>query len=81
MKKQEAAGKVTTIVTSDTGNVDRASPRRRRSSRGTFNHHYQSHVPIGPGCAVADVTPTRRIVYSNTQNPHTSSPTSPRCSG
>ena len=34
----------------------RRSPRRRTRCRGRFKHHYQGHMPIGPSCAVADVT-------------------------
>ena len=33
----------------------RRSPRRRTRVSGTFKHHYQGHMPIGPSCAVADV--------------------------
>ena len=38
----------------------RRSPRRRRRSPTTFTYPYNGHVPIGPTCAVADVTPSER---------------------
>ena len=46
----------------------RRSPRRRTRVSGTFKYHYQGHMPIGPSCALADVTPTSATVWSNTQN-------------
>jgi CO/xanthine dehydrogenase Mo-binding subunit len=70
MKKQEAAGKVTTRVTSNTGNFERDLAKASKVVSASFQHHYQSHVPIGPGCAVADVTSGKAVIYSNTQNPH-----------
>jgi CO/xanthine dehydrogenase Mo-binding subunit len=70
MKKQEAAGKVTTRVTSNTGNLERDLAASKKVVSATFMHHYQSHVPIGPGCAIADVKSDSATVWSNTQNPH-----------
>jgi CO/xanthine dehydrogenase Mo-binding subunit len=69
MRKQEAAGKVKTIVTENTGSLERGLSGAAKKVGGTFMYHYQGHVPIGPGCAVADVKKGSAIVYSNTQNP------------
>jgi CO/xanthine dehydrogenase Mo-binding subunit len=34
----------------------------------SYAFHYQAHVPIGPSCAVADVTPAGAVVLCNTQD-------------
>ena len=63
-------GRPTTASPRTRATSTRRSRRRRRSSRRSFEYHYKGHVPIGPGCAVADVTSGTAVVYSNTQNPH-----------
>jgi CO/xanthine dehydrogenase Mo-binding subunit len=50
------------------GNVDAALASAAHTVSGTFSHHYQGHMPIGPNCAVADVGATSATLWSNTQN-------------
>jgi CO/xanthine dehydrogenase Mo-binding subunit len=70
MKKQEAAGKVTTRVNTNVGNLERDLGKATKVVSASFQHHYQAHVPIGPGCAIADVSNGKATIWSNTQNPH-----------
>jgi CO/xanthine dehydrogenase Mo-binding subunit len=65
----DAAGKiVATVASSQKGNVDTALASAAHTVSGTFSHHYQGHMPIGPSCCVADVTATQATFWSNTQN-------------
>ena len=64
----DAAGNVPTTISSPKGNVDAALASAAHKVSGSFAHHYQGHMPIGPSCAVADVTATGATVWSNTQN-------------
>jgi nicotinate dehydrogenase subunit B len=34
----------------------------------SYTHHYNGHMPIGPACAVAEVTPNGALVMANTQS-------------
>ena len=42
-------------VSAQTGDVDAALQSAAKTSSGSFAHHYQGHMPIGPACAIADV--------------------------
>ncbi len=65
----DAAGAIPAAVASGAkGNVDTALASAAHTVSGTFKHHYQGHMPIGPSCCVADVTSTQATVWSNTQN-------------
>jgi xanthine dehydrogenase molybdopterin-binding subunit B len=48
--------------------VDAALASAAHTVSGTFKHHYQGHMPIGPSCAVADVRADHATIWSNTQN-------------
>jgi CO/xanthine dehydrogenase Mo-binding subunit len=50
------------------GDADAAIAGAARSVTQTYAFHYQAHVPVGPSCAVADVTPAGAIVLCNTQD-------------
>jgi len=65
----DATGQIPAKISSQVGgdpNVAFASAAHVVS--GSFAHHYQGHTPIGPTCAVADVTPTGATIWNNTQN-------------
>ena len=47
--------------------VDAALASAAHVVSATYKYHYNGHLPIGPCCALADVTPNGAIVYSNTQ--------------
>ena len=44
------------------------SPSSAHTVSGSFAHHYQGHMPIGPSCAIADVQANVATIWSNTQN-------------
>jgi CO/xanthine dehydrogenase Mo-binding subunit len=68
-REVDAAGKIPASLNSATkGNVDAALASAAKTFTGTFSHHYQGHMPIGPSCAVADVKATMATIWSNTQN-------------
>jgi CO/xanthine dehydrogenase Mo-binding subunit len=51
-------------------NPDKAATALSSSARvvsATYKYHYNGHLPIGPSCCVAEVTPNGAIVFSNTQ--------------
>jgi len=59
---------VATLNAATTGNVDAALASAAHTVSGTYKHHYQGHMPIGPSCAVADVQADHATIWSNTQN-------------
>jgi nicotinate dehydrogenase subunit B len=59
---------VASLNAATTGNVDAALASAAHTVTGTFKHHYQGHMPIGPSCAVADVRTDHATIWSNTQN-------------
>ena len=65
----DAQGQIPARITAQVGNVDAALASAAHVVQGTFAHHYQGHMPIGPACAVADVQPDHATIWSNTQNP------------
>ncbi len=68
-RQLDSAGKIPAAIASGSvGNVDAALASAAHTVSGTFKHHYQGHMPIGPSCALADVTPYNATVWSNTQN-------------
>jgi len=68
MRALDAAGRAPARRQVDTGDVDAAIARAARTVSASYGFHYQAHVPIGPSCAVADVTPGGALVLANTQD-------------
>jgi nicotinate dehydrogenase subunit B len=68
MREQDSAGKVRAGITQNIGNVDAALRTAAQTVKQTYAMHYQGHMPIGPCCAVADVTPTKVTMYSSSQS-------------
>ncbi len=68
MRQQDTAGKVRAAYTANTGNVDAALKSAAQTVKQSYAIHYQGHMPIGPCCAVADVTPTKVTMYSSSQS-------------
>ena len=65
----DANGSIAATLNAATkGNVDAALASAAHTVSGTFKHHYQGHMPIGPSCAVADVQANGATIWSNTQN-------------
>jgi len=68
-READSAGKIAASLNSaNKGNVDTALASAAKTVTGTFSHHYQGHMPIGPSCAVADVRSDHATIWSNTQN-------------
>jgi nicotinate dehydrogenase subunit B len=67
-RAQDAAGLIPTRYGSVAGDVEAALKASAKTVSGTFAHHYQGHMPIGPACCVADVQADHATIWSNTQN-------------
>jgi CO/xanthine dehydrogenase Mo-binding subunit len=68
MRSHDAAGKTTFIPYSSLGKVDPAIATAAHTVSATFSMGYQGHMPIGPACAVADVTSGGARVFTNSQD-------------
>ena len=75
-RDMDAQGKIVAALNSASkGNVDAALASAAHTVSGTFKHHYQGHMPIGPSCAIADVRPTTRRSGATRRTSTTWSPT------
>ena len=68
LRAEDAAGRAAVSRTVDTGDVQAALPASAHLVSKEYAWPYQAHVPIGPACAVADVTPDGAFVHSNSQD-------------
>lgn len=68
MHEQAAAGGAIYSRTVDTGSVDAALAFAAHTVSREYRWPYNSHMPMGPGCAVADVKPNGARIYSNSQD-------------
>jgi CO/xanthine dehydrogenase Mo-binding subunit len=64
----DAAGRAPARLQVDDGDVDGAIAGAARTVSATYAFRYQGHMPIGPSCAVADVTPNGALVLANPQD-------------
>ena len=62
------SAKTTDSVIAEKGDVAAALGRATHVVRATFRGPYQGHMPFGPNCAVADVTPAGATVMCSTQS-------------
>ena len=53
------------------GNTDAAYAAAANKVAATYKYQYNGHMPIGPTCAVADVTSAGALVMANTQDAYT----------
>jgi nicotinate dehydrogenase subunit B len=73
MRALDSAGKTVTstsdlgFVAPNNGNVDAALASAAHVVSGTYGWPTNVHTPIGPQCAIADVTPQGTRVFSGTQ--------------
>ena len=67
MRSQDSAGKAPARLMIDQGNVDAALKSAAKTVSASYKYHYNGRMPIGPCCAIADVTPSRVTIYSNSQ--------------
>ncbi len=68
MRDQDTAGKAPARVVLNRGNFDNAFKSASQTLQQSYKFHYTGHLPIGPHCCVADVTPNGARVFSNTQD-------------
>jgi len=71
MRAQDAAGLTTNSVRALTGDVGSGLASAAKVVSGTFQVSYQTHGPIGPSCAIADVRPGSAMVLCSTQDIYT----------
>ncbi len=68
MRTEDATGQTSLVPYSNLGNVDSAIAGAAHTVSQTFKFAYNGHLPIGPTCAVADVTAGGARIFSNSQD-------------
>ena len=67
MQQQDAAGQTVNKIAASSGNITAGFLSASKILAQNYVYPYNIHGSIGPGCSVADVTPTSALVLSNTQ--------------
>ncbi len=68
MRTQDSSGQTKLIPYSGIGNVDGAISGAAHTVAQTYSMEYNGHLPIGPTCAVADVTSGGARIFCNSQD-------------
>ena len=68
MRSLDAAGQAPARVQFLSGDIGGAIAGAAHTVAQSYAYHYQGHMPIGPSCAIGDVTPNGAIVLCNTQD-------------
>jgi nicotinate dehydrogenase subunit B len=68
MRDDDSAGKAPARIVANVGNFDAAFASAAHQLQQTYKYHYTGHLPIGPSCCVAEVTPNGARVFTNTQD-------------
>jgi CO/xanthine dehydrogenase Mo-binding subunit len=68
MREHDSAGKAPARIAFNSGNFDSAFKSAVHKVEQSYKFHYTGHLPIGPSCCVADVTPNGARVFTNTQD-------------
>jgi CO/xanthine dehydrogenase Mo-binding subunit len=68
MRDHDSAGKAPARIGASNGNFDAAYAAAPIKIAQSYKYHYQGSMPIGPCCAVADVTPSGARIFSNSQS-------------
>ena len=71
MRDDDTAGKVPARIGISAGNFDSAFASAAQTLQRSYQYHYTGHLPIGPSCCVADVTPAGARIFTNTQDAYT----------
>jgi len=71
MRDLDTAGQTPARIAVNTGNVDTALANAPTKLAASYRYQYNGHMPIGPTCAVANVTADGAIVITNTQDAYT----------
>jgi CO/xanthine dehydrogenase Mo-binding subunit len=74
MRALDSAGKTSQSYRTSTGDVDSALASAAHTVRETYGWPTNVHTPIGPMCAVADVTPQGARIYVGTQGAYATRP-------
>jgi len=72
MRQEDGTGQTLLIPYGGIGNVDPAIASAAHTVADTFSYSYNGHFPIGPSCAVADVTSSGARVFTNSQDCYSS---------
>ena len=80
MRDHDSAGKAPARIALNTGNFESAFKSAAHTVNQTYKFHYTGHLPIGPSCCVADVTPNGARVFTNTQDAYGTRRTIKTCS-
>ncbi len=67
MREHDSAGKAPARIAFNSGNFESAFKSAAHTVTQTYKTHYTGHMPIGPACCVADVTPNGARLFSNSQ--------------
>mgnify|MGYP003346364323 CR=1 FL=1 len=68
MRDDDTAGKAPARIATNRGDFDTAFKNAAQTLNRSYRYHYTGHLPIGPSCCVADVTPNGARVFTNTQD-------------
>jgi CO/xanthine dehydrogenase Mo-binding subunit len=68
MREHDSAGQAPARIAINTGNFDAAYAAAPIKLSQTYKFHYNGHLPIGPSCCVAQVTPQGARIFTNTQD-------------
>jgi CO/xanthine dehydrogenase Mo-binding subunit len=68
MRDFDSSGQVPARIGAANGNFDTAFASAAKTVTASYAHAYNGHMPIGPACAVADVTADGALVMANTQS-------------
>jgi nicotinate dehydrogenase subunit B len=71
MRDLDSAGQAPARIGALAGNFDSAFAGAATKLTNTYMYQYNGHMPIGPTCAVADVTANGALVMANTQDAYT----------
>jgi nicotinate dehydrogenase subunit B len=68
IRQQDAAGQVIARDAINTGNIDTALASAAHTVTESYSFPYNGHMPVGPACCVAEVTPNGAVLYTNSQD-------------
>src|SRR4051794_39917021 len=71
MRDQDSDGTAPARVALNKGTFDTAYKNATQTLAQSYKFHYTGHLPIGPSCCVADVTPNGARIFSNSQDLYT----------
>jgi CO/xanthine dehydrogenase Mo-binding subunit len=67
-RELDSKGQTPARITTNTGNFNAAYASAPIKLEKSYSFHYTGHLPIGPSCCVAHVTPQGARIFTNTQD-------------